>query len=255
MSETTTAGVSVESAGPVRVIVLQRPPLNIIDISLVDELRKAFSEAARDANTRVVVLRGEGKCFSAGAEVRDHLPGRVESLVKGFDDLVLEMEDSRFPIIAAVHGACLGGGCELALSADIAIASDDAVFGQPEVKLGVFPPVAVARFPRWFGAKIAADIVLTGRKILAPEARRLGLVSMVVPHDNLGQVARSLATEIAEAGPEALALAKRLLRGARVGKDPLRQSEDVYLKELMATSEPAEGLNAFLEKRKPAWQR
>jgi cyclohexa-1,5-dienecarbonyl-CoA hydratase len=245
--------VKIIAGGPVREIVLAREPLNIIDVVLVDELRRAFSDAERDKDARVVLLRGEGKCFSAGADVRDHLPGKVEALVKGFDDLVLEMEESRMPVIAAVQGACLGGGCELALSADVAIASDDAVFGQPEVKLGVFPPVAVARFPAKFGAKVAADVVLTGRRIQADEALRMGLVSRVVPRARLEDEARTAAREVAEAGPEALRLAKRMLNLGGGERDPLIVSEETYLRELMSSAEPEEGLKSFLEKRKPSW--
>jgi cyclohexa-1,5-dienecarbonyl-CoA hydratase len=246
------SNVRTERDGPVLHAVLDRPPLNVLTIAMMDEVRDALL-APGDA--RVVVIRGEGKAFSAGVDVREHLPETIGAMLAAFRGMATAVLQCAAPVVAQVHGACLGGGMELAMAADLAYASEAATFGQPEIKLGVYPPFAVAAYPRWFGRARAAELVLLGETMSAREAYVRGFVTGVVPADELAAKVRDVCGKLAALSPSSLRATRKALRlGEGLGLDALEAIEHAYREDLMATEDAMEGLRSFLEKRPPTWK-
>jgi cyclohexa-1,5-dienecarbonyl-CoA hydratase len=177
-------------------------------------------------------------------------------MLESFHDIFRAREELALPAVAVVDGAALGGGCELVVACDIVIASERARFGQPEINLGVFPPVAALLLPRVIGEKRARELILTGELIDAPEALRLGLVNYVVPHAQLTQKTEEILSRLRELSAPALELTRRALDVGRGWsfKEVLDRVENLYLNELMKTEDAQEGVRAFMEKRKPVWR-
>jgi cyclohexa-1,5-dienecarbonyl-CoA hydratase len=237
-------------------LVLDRPPLNILTRELMANLRAKLSELESEESLRVLVLQAEGKHFSAGADVGEHMPPEFEELIPEFIDTVKAIYEFPLPVIAAVRGRCLGGGFELAIAADMVVAGEGAAFGQPEIVLGVFPPAACAMLPALTHASAAAEIVLTGDAISAQEAAQVGLVQRVVADDQVDEAALKLAGRIARHSGAAVRATKRALRagmGVRV-REALAEAGRIYIENLMATEDAVEGLRAFLDKRQPVWK-
>ncbi len=252
MSEATT--IRVRTDGRTAWVTLDRPPLNIMDISMMRELDHALTDLVKRCD--FIVFEGAGpKGFSAGAEVKDHTPDRVADMLGAFHGIFGKLWRADCLTIAAVHGACLGGGCELATFCDFVVATESAKFGQPEIKLGCFPPVALVTFPALIGPRAALDLILTGRTILAPEARQLGLVSRVCPDDALATSVGALLKEIGGLSPAVLRMTRRALlqRSGMDFENSLHAAEQSYLHDLMKTEDAREGIQAFLEKRAPIW--
>lgn len=236
-------------------ITLDRAPLNILDIPMMESLDSALEQALPKSD--FVIFQGAGtKAFCAGADVADHLPERVGKMLSSFHEIFRRLARADCLTIAAVHGHCLGGGMELATFCDFVVAAESAQFGQPEIKLGCFPPVAMVMMPRRIGMQAAADLILSGRQISAVEAHRLGLVTRVVPDHELPAAVESLLKELRTLSPSVLRLTKKSL--ARFHSEDflkqLEEAERVYLSELMPTHDAQEGIRAFLEKRKPVWK-
>ncbi|MDE3228406.1 MAG: enoyl-CoA hydratase/isomerase family protein [Chloroflexota bacterium] len=240
----------------VATITLDRPPLNVLTIAMNRELEDALERVAQDQRLKAAVLRAEGKAFCAGVDVADHTPARVDEMIRGFGRLFTRLRMSPAPTIAVVHGAALGGGTELAIGCDLVLAGSSARFGQPEIKLGVFPPIAAARFPRLIGYQQAARLILTGEPVSAAEALRLGLVTEVVPDAELTARLDSLLGQLRGQSAAALRLAKRalLMGDTRDDADTLDAIERLYLTDLMATADAREGIQSFMEKRQPVWR-
>ena len=239
-------------------ITFARPPLNIFNIAMMREIGEAINEcAAMREMVAILFEAGAGaRAFSAGVAVEEHAEETIYQMLDSFHGIFRALEQVGKPVIAVVDGAALGGGCELVAGCDIVIATERSRFGQPEIKLGVFPPVAAVLLPRIIGDKRARELMLTGELIDATEALRLGLVNAVVPHTELGQKTQELLVKLRELSAPALEAAKRaidLARGASF-EDALRRVEDLYLNELMKTEDAHEGINAFMHKRKPAWK-
>ncbi len=237
-------------------LTLNRPPLNILTITMIAELHAALDTLAEQTNVKAVVLTGNGKAFCAGVDVADHAPERVERMIRGFGRLFTRLRALPMPTIALVKGAALGGGTELALGCDLVFAGASARFGQPEIKLGVFPPIAAALFPQLIGYQQAARLLLTGETISAEVAARLGLVTSVAPDDEIDETLANLLKRLGAMSAAALRLTKRaLLLGVELGAElALPHIENLYLGDLMATADAHEGIQAFLEKRQPVWQ-
>jgi cyclohexa-1,5-dienecarbonyl-CoA hydratase len=237
-------------------ITLARPPLNILDISMMEALDAVLERALPKSD--FVVFQGAGpKAFSAGAEVADHAPERVEKMLSAFHAAFRRLAEAGCVKIAAVHGYCLGGGMELATFCDFVLATESAQFGQPEIKLGCFPPVAMVTLPQLIGMRAAAHLILTGHQISAAEAHRLGLVTRVVPDQDLRTALDQLLEELRALSPAVLQLTRKTLwhlHAADFAKQ-LEEVERVYLSGLMKTHDAQEGIRAFLEKRAPTWQR
>jgi len=250
------SGVRVESGGGVARIVLDRPPLNVLDAPALEALTAALARAARDPETRVVLLSARGKAFCAGVDVAAHAPDRAPEMIRVFGRAIRALLDQEVPVVAAVRGAALGGGCELVLACDVVLASTAARFGQPEVRVGAFPPAAAVLLPRRVGPSAAMDLVLSGRTVDADEALRLGLASRVVPDEELEGAAEAYAAGLAALSRPVLALARRAVREGGSGPvgAALDRADRLYVEELLDLEDATEGISAFLEKRPPAWK-
>lgn len=237
-------------------ITLARPPWNVLDIATICDLAAAVKEAEERPDVRAVVFGAEGeKAFSAGVDVCDHTPDRVAEMLGVFHGVFRMLARTEKITVAAVRGHCLGGGCELATFCDLVVAAEDAQFGQPEIQLACFPPIAAITFPRLVGEKKAIELLLTGKRIAAPQAFSLGLVNRLAQAAGLEKVVEALLEELFKNSAAALAIAKRALRlgWAEEFERRLDQVERLYLEELMKTHDAEEGLRAFLEKRAAVW--
>jgi cyclohexa-1,5-dienecarbonyl-CoA hydratase len=236
-------------------ITLDRPPLNILDITMMESLSAALGQALPQSD--FVIFQGAGaKAFCAGADVADHVPEHVEKMLSTFHGVFRRIAQADCVTIAAVHGHCLGGGMELAAFCDFVLATESAHFGQPEIKLGCYPPVAMVILPRLIGLRAATDLILTGCQITAADAHRLGLVNRVVSDHELRDAVDDLLEELRTLSSGALHLTRKTLRELHAS-DFVRQleyAERVYLSELMKTHDAQEGVRAFLEKRNPVWK-
>jgi cyclohexa-1,5-dienecarbonyl-CoA hydratase len=250
------ATIRLEVADHVATITLDRPPLNILTIAMIRELSVALDTVMEHDHLNALVLRAAGKAFCAGVDVADHATGRVDEMILGFGRLFTQLRTFPVPTVAVVHGAALGGGTELALGCDLVLAGASARFGQPEITLGVFPPIAAALLPRLIGYQQAARLVLTGEIISADEAARLGLATFVVPDAELATRADHLLTHLRGLSAAVLGLTKSaLLLGAEQGVEhALAPIEDLYIADLMATADASEGIRSFMEKRPPVWR-
>jgi|SRR5215510_5463211 len=239
-------------------ITLARPPLNILNIATMREILGVVNDCAhrRDLAAIVFDAAAGSKAFSAGVAVEDHTPDRVFQMLDTFHSIFRSLVQAAKPTVAVVDGPALGGGCELMLACDLVIASSRARFGQPEIKLGVFPPIAAILLPRAIGEKRAAELILTGELIEPEEALRLGLVNYVVPPEELESKTNELLAKLRELSASSLVMARSALDLAtRKNFESLVQEvENLYLHELMRTSDADEGVRAFMEKRKPEWR-
>lgn len=223
-------------------------------ISALRELERAL-QTSEVCEASVVVLRGEGRCWSAGLDVREHLRPQARAMLAAFAGALHALAEVPVPTIAQVHGACLGGGLELLSMCDMAVAGQGATFGQPEVKLGVFPPVAAAHYAQRIGHQAASHLSMLGESIDAAEARRLGFVNRVVPDEELAKTVEGMAATLEGHRRAALVHTKSAMRAAApIDWAALRLAEEVYLHRLMVDDASEEGLRAFMEKRKPTWR-
>jgi cyclohexa-1,5-dienecarbonyl-CoA hydratase len=235
-------------------ITLSDPPLNILDITMLEELREAIGRVAADRHVLILDAEGE-KAFSAGASVQDHLGDRVATMLEHFHDCFRMLAKLDIVTVALVRGAALGGGCELALACDFVLASHRAKFGQPEINLGVFPPVAAYQLSRQIAPRKGLELLLTGDPIDAVTAERLGLVNAVFPFAEFDARSEEWLQKLYKQSASSLRFAKRAFRLAQSAdfNERLANVERLYLDELMQTNDANEGLNAFVEKRKPVW--
>jgi enoyl-CoA hydratase len=252
----TAEAVRIEKKGAVATIVLDRADsLNILNSATLEKFDSLLQELERDGQIRCVVITG-GRHFSAGADVRE-LKEKDRKQAEAFSRLgqrvCSRMENMRKPVIAAVNGYALGGGCELALACDIRIASENAKFGQPEVNLGIVPGFGgTQRLARLVGITRAKELVFTGRSIDAKEAERIGLVGSVVTGGELMEKVGELAGLLSQKSPVALGAAKVLINKSGEMEDGL-QREVASFAECFAAADHTEGIKAFLEKRKPVF--
>ena len=250
--------VHVQSGERTAWITIDRPPLNILDIPTIQQLGVAIATLDRlGPDLQVVVIRGAGeRAFSAGVSVQDHTPDKIGPMLESFHRAIRLLRDLPAVTIAAVHGHCLGGGMELALSCDLVIATDESRFGQPEVDLGCYPPVAAALYPSLIGPGRTLDLLLTGRTLDCDDAERLGLVTRKVPSAGLEAAVQELAAQITSKSAAVTRLTKAAVRAGRDRgfSAGLTEAERLYLDELARTEDMKEGIAAFLEKRKPVWR-
>lgn len=237
-------------------VVLGGSKGNILDARLMQALAATLSDAAADRHVKAVCLEGDGKHFSFGASVAEHLPASVEAMLAQFHGLLFGLVDAAVIVLAAVRGQCLGGAMELITLCHRVFAAPDARFGQPEITLGVFAPAASVLLAGRVGRGPAEDLCLSGRSITASEALRIGLVDQIDDADP-GEAAHVYAREhLLPRSASSLRLAVRAVRAglrARLERE-LPAVERLYLTELMATGDAVEGLQAFLDKRPPLWR-
>jgi cyclohexa-1,5-dienecarbonyl-CoA hydratase len=238
-------------------ITLARPPLNVLNIAMMREITEALAQSAqREVVAIVFDADKECRAFSAGVAIEEHVEATIYQMLDSFHAIFRQLEQIGKPVIAVVDGAALGGGCELVAVCDIVIASDRSRFGVPEIKLGVFPPVATILLPLVIGEKRARELILTGEIIDAGEAGRLGLCNHVVPGAHLEPKLLEVTAKLKELSGTSLEFARRSMdlgRG-RTLDEALAEQENIYLHELMKTADANEGIKAFMEKRKPVWR-
>jgi cyclohexa-1,5-dienecarbonyl-CoA hydratase len=246
-----------KQAGVAR-LTLNKPPLNVLDIAMMREINAALEGLNDDPGVKVLVFEAaEGsKAFSAGVDVSEHTSDLVEEMIEVFHRIFRLLDGLEIPTVAVVGGAALGGGCELVLFCDMVIASEKASFGQPEIQVGVLPPIAVVALPEIIGPKKTMEMVLIGDRIRADEAERLGLVNKVVPPEELQAAAVEFVEKLAKLSGAVLRVTKRAVKAGSAGSfaDGLAAVEDLYLGSLMDTEDAHEGLAAFMEKRPPVWK-
>ncbi|HEY6137904.1 MAG TPA: enoyl-CoA hydratase/isomerase family protein [Thermoanaerobaculia bacterium] len=235
-------------------ITLDAPPLNILDIEMLESLRDAIANVKADRHALILDAAGD-KAFSAGASVHDHLGDRVVTMLERFHGCFRMLAKLDLVTVALVRGAALGGGCELAMACDFVLAQDHAKFGQPEINLGVFPPVAAYQLSRIAPPRRGLELLLTGDTIDAATAATLGLVNAVFPAAEFEPRANEWLQRLWRQSASSLRLAKKAFRLAQSADfdERLAAVERLYLEELMKTNDANEGLSAFVEKRKPAW--
>jgi len=237
-------------------ITIDRPPYNVLDIALMEELNHALDQGAKEESAKVLMITSAGeKVFSAGVDVMDHTPDKVVQMIDVFHGILKRLMVFPLPTVAALNGSAMGGGCELAIACDMVVAAEGTKIGQPEIKLGVFPPIAAILMPKIVSLPKVMELLLGGGLIDAAEAERLGMVNRVVPRESFRADARAFVEQFLSLSRVALIYTKRAIREAS-GKpffEALFTVEQIYLKELMATADAVEGLNAFMEKRKPVW--
>ncbi len=238
-------------------ITLERPPLNVLNLPMLRELQAALDSVRRDEAVDILVIRGSGeRAFSSGVDVKDHTRAKVPEMLEVIHGAIRSLLSLPQITIALVRGACLGGGCELATSCDFILASDDSFFATPEIQVGCYPPVALARFPLQIGYRRSAEMILTGRSFSAQEAAAMGLINRAVPKNELEQALEDLLEELKGKSRAVRRIALKGLRKIAL-KDfsvNLARSEELYLKELLATEDVEEGVQAFLAKRRPCWR-
>jgi enoyl-CoA hydratase len=251
----------VDRDGPIAILTVNRPKaLNAMNQATLRELRAAMEALDADPGVGVVIVTGGGeKAFVAGADISEMAafgPQQAEEHARRGQAVVAAFERARKPTIAAINGYALGGGLELALACDIRIASENAQVGLPEVSLGTIPGFGgTQRLSRIVGTGVAKELVLTGRRVKADEALRIGLVNRVVPQAELMETAKQMARDILANGPYAVRLAKEVIdRGAQVDRDHGLDIEQKAFGLTFATHDQKEGMRAFLEKRKAAWK-
>ncbi|HXZ33456.1 MAG TPA: enoyl-CoA hydratase/isomerase family protein [Terriglobales bacterium] len=235
---------------------LDNPPLNIIDLAMMEELSQALADIEPRADISILILSGSQQAFSAGVDVAAHAPEKVEEMLAKFHGVIRALVSSRKVTIAAVHGHCLGGGAELAMVCDLVYTSELATWGFPEIKLACYPPVAVTALAALAGQKHAADLVLTGRSITGKEAAAIGLANAVVPEVDLEHAVQEAVQHLTALSPAALAIAKKAIYAwdSMHFDKGLARAEKIYLDELMKTDDAQEGIKAFIHKREPKWK-
>lgn len=252
-----TSFIETTQDGPVRTLTINRPDkLNALSQEVLDDLQRAIVALSNAQDVRAAVITGSGKAFVAGADIaamRDMSEWQGRDFSATGHRVFHLIEKLQFPVIAAVNGFALGGGCELALACDFIYASSKAKFGQPEVGLGIIPGFGgTQRLPRRVGAAMARELIYTGKVIDADEAQRIGLANAVFPPDDLLAAAQRTAAEIAANGPHAVASAKRLI--AQGMEKPLLEAlsaENDAFASCFGAEDQSEGMTAFLEKRAP----
>jgi len=248
--------IKYQFADGVARITLNHPPLNVLNISMMKEINGVLEGLVNETNLKLLVFDAEGKAFCAGVDVSEHMGDTAIEMIKIFHQIFRNMIAINKPSLAVVQGAALGGGCELAIFCDFIIAVETAKFGQPEIQVGVFPPVACMLLPRIIPQAKAMELLLTGAVIGAPEALSIGLINKSVPAEELKQAETTFISKITNLSATVLRYTKlaALKQQQESFLKYLAEVEDIYLNQLMKTVDAQEGLNSFLAKRKAVWK-
>ncbi len=237
-------------------ITLNKPPVNVLDIPMMEEMNAALDELKDDDTIKCLVIDADGKAFSAGVDVSDHTADKVDRMIEVFHGIFRRLAEVPVPTVALVDGAALGGGYEVAQFCDILLSSERSKFGQPEIQVGVFPPIAAIMLPYLHGWRTGFELVITGDIVRAGRALELGLVNHVYPVESFEEECdKFLGKLTALSAPVLRSTKKAMLAGSRgTFTERLGKVEKVYLAELMGLHDAHEGLAAFLEKRRPVWK-
>lgn len=246
-----------EKKDKVATITLNVPPSNWLTILMMKEINQVLAEIKKDPSVQLLIFDHAGeKAFCDGVDVADHTPDKVDEMIEVFHGMFRLMAAMDVTTVALVNGRSLGGGCELMSFCDIVIASEKARIGQPEIAVGVYPPVAAAWFPKIIGLQKTYELLLTGKIINAKEAQAIGLVTAVLPAENFkAEVEKYLADYLNKSRPVAMWTKRAIKAGLSLDFfQALKASEIIYLQGCMATDDAKEGIAAFMEKRKPVWK-
>jgi len=248
--------ILVEKKDYIGKIIFNNGSLNILNIAMMEEINKALDDFLADTTLKVVVITHQGKAFSAGVDVGEHMGDVAKKMLNVFHGMFKRLNQVKIPTIACVEGAALGGGCEIAAFCDIVLASDKAKFGNPEIKVGVFPPISAVIFPMILGEKKAYELILQGEIINAEEAHRIGLVNHVFPLESYEKEVSAFLKRFTKLSRVVLLYTKKATKLSMESNfdEKLDKVEDLYLNQLMKTFDANEGLKAFLEKRSPNWE-
>jgi cyclohexa-1,5-dienecarbonyl-CoA hydratase len=255
MTVGSTIRVQTEIRGMVARITLNHPPLNVFDLATAKELSGSLTALEERKDVSTIVFEGSSRAFSAGVDIKAHLPEAIVEMLTSFNAVIRAIVASRKITIAMVSGTCLGGGAELASVCDIVYTARDATWGFPEITLGCYPPVAAVALSALVGQKRASELIFTGRKISGEEAAAIGLASRAARAEELENVLQSTLGELERMSPVALAHVKKAVYtwDALHFDKGLARAEKIYLEEVISTSDAREGIIAFLEKRAPKW--
>jgi cyclohexa-1,5-dienecarbonyl-CoA hydratase len=253
--KSSTTRLKLEMKAPVARVSLSNPRLNVIDLAMARELYEALTEIESRCDISVIMFDGYGPAFSAGVDIKAHLPDQIHEMLTSFHAVIRAIVASQKVTIAVVRGVCLGGGAELAAVCDMVFTARDARWGFPEIKLGCFPPVAVVALPALVGQKRASELILTGREFSGDEAVALGLANRSAREEELESIVEDILDGLRGLSSAALAHAKKALYAwdALHFDKGLARAEKVYLEELVSTADSSEGIIAFLEKRPAKW--
>lgn len=248
--------IQTEFKDGVATLTLNRPPVNVLNIEMMEEVNTYFESLLKEKALKLLVIQAAGKAFSAGVDVGEHLGDLVYKMIEVFHRMFRLMDALKVPSIAVVNGSALGGGCELAVYCDMVMATEKAKFGQPEIQVGVFPPIAALVFPRMMGRKKALELILSGDVISAQEALAFGMINKIVPEASLAEEVSRFVEKFKKLSGTVLKLTKEAtLAGLNDDAERgLKVIEKIYLDRLMKTHDAIEGLKAFLDKRKPTWK-
>lgn len=248
--------LSCEIRDRVAYLELDHPPVNILSQSLMDKLADTLETLASDDSLVALLIRGKGKAFSAGADVGEHEPERAAGMISSFSRLFRNLDSLEIPVLMAVHGAALGAGFELAMMADLLLASESATFGQPEIRLGFFAPIGVVELPALVGRARAMEITCSGKTYTAEELREMGFPLRVLNESELKEETEKILKDFRRASSLVMRLNVRTLKKlrGRPFRESLAEAERVFLEELMSAEDPREGIAAFYEKRRPEWK-
>ena len=250
--------IQMEIAGNVARLTMNRPPYNVLTVDMMEEMARAFEGLNGARSVRVVLFQATAECkaFSAGVAVEDSSPDRAFQTLEAFQAVFRSILETSKPVVTVVNGPAIGGGCELAALGDIIVATPKARFAQPEIRLGTFPPLAAVILPHVIGHKRALEMILTGEPLSAQDALRLGLVSRVVPEENLEEEVSKMLARVSDQSSPVLEMAKKVMYDT-IGlplNQAIKKSADLYLNQLMDLDDAREGLRAAVEKRKPVWR-
>ena len=248
--------IQTELKDGIAYLTLSRAPLNWLNIEMMEEINTYLESLMKEKTLKLLVVQAVGKAFSVGVEVAEHLGDLAPKMIETFHKMFRIMDTLKVPSLSVVNGSALGGGCELALYCDMVIATEKTKFGQPEIQVGVFPPIAALIFPRIMGRKKAMELILSGDTISAQDALAMGLVNKVVPEASLSEEVNGFINKFKKLSGVVLKLTKEAtLAGLNDDLDKgLKAIEKIYLEQLMKTHDAMEGLSAFCEKRKPTWK-
>ena len=248
-----------DATGVVARLTLNRPKQNIMNMEMLKEMARAIEGLSNREEVRIIVLDASPECegyFSAGVGAEGYTTQMVFQMMDAFHNVFRAMMEISKPVVAVVDGIASGGGAELAAFCDLVVASEIAQFRQPEIKLGVFPPLGAVVYPRVIGPRRAMELLLTGDSLDAARALEMGLVNCVVPRAKLKETVDKLVNRLAEQSGPVLQLLKRVIfEGTwRPFDEALKRAQSLYLNQLFSLEDSQEGLRALLEKRKPVWK-
>jgi enoyl-CoA hydratase/carnithine racemase len=248
--------IQYDTSSFVAKLVLNHPPYNVLTVPMMGEIAEAIEGLSSRNDIKAILITSNQKMFSAGISLEDSKSDRVFQTLDAFNRVFNAIREISKPLIVVVNGPAIGAGSELVAFGDMVVATPNAKFAQPEVKLGVFPPFAAVMLPMMIGPKKTYELILTGEALSAEEAHHLGFVNKVVPEAQLNQVVEGIVNKIGEFSGPVLEVTKKVIASSQGVPlhEAMKRSQDIYLNQLQALEDVQEGIRAVLEKRKPVWK-